>query len=98
MLLTFEQFAEIPTKRHEFYRKAFITLYETHDASKGAYRREFKTGLSADEFSAYFAEFCFHTYRDGKFEFNDDDFAVYFDMLADQRKGHQTHQSGRFRA
>ena len=81
MLLTFEQFAEIPTKRHEFYRKAFITLYGTHDASKGAYRREFKSCLSADEFSAYFAEFCFHTYRDGKFEFNDDDFAVYFDML-----------------
>jgi len=81
MLLTFEQFAEIPTKMHVFYRKAFVTLYETHDASKGAYRREFKTGLSADEFSAYFSEFCFHTYRDRKFEFSDDEFARYFGML-----------------
>ena len=81
MLLTFELFAEIPTKMHVFYRKAFITLYETHDASKGAYRRVYKTKLSADEFSAYLAEFCFHTYKDMKFEFNDDEFERYFGML-----------------
>jgi hypothetical protein len=48
MLLTFEQFAEVPLKMHVFYREAFEVLAKRHDASKGAYKRALKTGLSVD--------------------------------------------------
>ena len=48
MLMTFEQFAEVPSKMHVFYREAYATLSQKHDASKGAYKRALKTGLSAD--------------------------------------------------
>ena len=81
MLLTFEKFADIPTKMHIFYRKAFITLSETHDASKSGYKRIYKSGLMIDTFADYFAEFCFHSYKDTKFEFTEDEFARYFDGL-----------------
>ena len=39
MLMTFEQFAEVPSKMHIFYREAFIALSKNLDASKGAYKR-----------------------------------------------------------
>jgi len=81
MLLTFEKFADIPTKMHIFYRKAFITLSETHDASKSGYKRIYKSGLMIDDFSNYFAEFCFHSYKDSKFDFSEEEFARYFDIL-----------------
>jgi len=81
MLLTFERYADIPTKMHNFYQEAFITLYKTHDANKGSYRRTFKSALDIDDFSDYFAEFCFHTYRESKFEFSEAEFADYFGKL-----------------
>jgi hypothetical protein len=81
MLLTFERYADIPTKMHIFYREAFVTLYKTHDANKGSYRRTFKSALDIDEFSDYFAEFCFHSYRESKFEFTDVEFSEYFGRL-----------------
>lgn len=46
MLLTFEQYAEVPSKMHIFYREAFAALSVKHDASKGAYKRVLKTGLN----------------------------------------------------
>ena len=54
MLMTYEQFAEIPSKMHIFYREAYITLSQKHDASKGAYKRVLKTGLTADRFADFF--------------------------------------------
>ena len=86
MLLTFERYADIPTRMHNFYREAFVTLYKTHDANKGSYRRTFKSSLDIDEFSDYFAEFCFHSYRESKFEFSDIEFADYFGRLQANEK------------
>lgn len=40
MLLTFDNYAEIPEKLHLFYSNAFETLYSKHDATKAGYRRE----------------------------------------------------------
>lgn len=81
MLMTFEQFAEVPSKMHIFYREAYIALSQKHDASKGAYKRVLKTDLSADKFSDYFAEFCSRTYHDEKFELTEDEFSDYFYKL-----------------
>lgn len=81
MLLTFEQFAEVPSKMHVFYREAFEVLGKRHDASKGAYKRALKTGLSADVFADYFAELCFHSYNAGKFELTAEEFASFYNNL-----------------
>ena len=81
MLLTFEQFAEVPSKMHVFYREAFEVLAKRHDASKGAYKRALKTGLSADAFADYFAELCFRSYNDEKFELTAEEFAGYYNVL-----------------
>ena len=51
MLMTFEQFAEVPQKMHIFYREAYIALSQKHDASKGAYKRTLSTNLTADRFA-----------------------------------------------
>jgi hypothetical protein len=81
MLLTFEQYAEVPSKMHVFYREAFEVLAKRHDASKGAYKRALRTGLSVDSFADYFAELCFRSYNDEKFEMSKEEFAGYYNIL-----------------
>ncbi|MDR1532434.1 MAG: NACHT domain-containing protein [Clostridiales bacterium] len=78
MLLTFEQYAEVPTKMHIFYREAFNALSVTHDATKGAFKRALRMGLSIDEVRERVAEICFRSYRDEKYEFTADEFTGYF--------------------
>ncbi len=86
MLMTFEQFAEIPSKMHVFYREAYLALSQKHDASKGGYKRELKTKLSADRFSDYLSEFCMRTYHDEKFELTHEEFVKYFNQLKEKSK------------
>lgn len=73
MLLTFDNYAEIPEKLHLFYANAFETLYSKHDATKSGYRRELRCSLSYDSFKKVFAYFCFITYYQGKIELTHDD-------------------------
>lgn len=73
MLLTFDNYAEIPEKLHLFYANAFETLYSKHDATKAGYRRELRCSLSYDSFKKVFAYFCFVTYFQGKIEFTYDE-------------------------
>lgn len=73
MLLTFDNFAEIPEKLHLFYANAFETLYSKHDATKAGYRRELRCALSFDSFKKAFSYFCFLTYYQGKFELTYDE-------------------------
>ena len=68
MLLTFDNYAEIPEKLHLFYSNAFETLYSKHDATKAGYRREMRSSLSYDSFRKVFAYFCFVTYYQSKYE------------------------------
>lgn len=86
MLLTFEQYAEVPSKMHIFYREAFSALSVKHDASKGAYKRTLKTGLTAEKFADYFAEICSRSYHDEKFELTEDEFSKYFGLLKEREK------------
>ena len=90
MLLTFEHYAEVPSKMHVFYREAFSALSIKHDASKGAFRRPLKTGLTADKFADYFAEICSRSYHDEKFELTEDEFAKYYDVLKEREKVEDT--------
>jgi energy-coupling factor transporter ATP-binding protein EcfA2 len=57
MLLTYEQFAEIPDKMHIFYGQAFDTLFHKHDAQKEQYKRKIYTGLAKDDFKNCVAAF-----------------------------------------
>ena len=71
MLLTFDQFADIPEKIHLFYDQAFDTLFAKHDATKEAYKRRMYTELSIDVFKRIFSYFFLATYYDEKFEVSD---------------------------
>lgn len=77
MLLTFDNYAEIPEKLHLFYANAFDTLYSKHDATKGGYKRELKSKLSFDSFKKVFSNFCFITYYQGKVEFTYDELTLF---------------------
>ena len=46
-----------------------------------------KTGLTADRFAEYFAEFCARSYRDERFEFTEVQFEKYFNELRERQKG-----------
>lgn len=80
MLMTYEKYEDVPSKMHNFYRKAFEALAQEHDANKG-YKRPLATGLSADDFAEYLAEFCALTYCDEKFELTKADIHEYFKRL-----------------
>ena len=77
MLLTYDNYAEIPNKLHLFYAQAFDTLYSKHDATKGGYKRELCSKLSFDSFRTAFSNFCFLTYYRGEIEFTYDDLISY---------------------
>ena len=81
MLMTYERYARIPYKRHVFYKYAFNTLVEKHDATKVGFDRVFKTKMTPEEFSTVLEEFCGRTYFDEKYELTEDEFNMYFDKL-----------------
>lgn len=68
MLLTYGHSADIPKRFSSFYERAYIALFEKHDAYKG-YRRERQTDLDISEFSALFSAFSTLTFNEGVFRF-----------------------------
>ena len=81
MLMTFEQYAEIPSKIHRFYNEAYNTLTIAHDANKGAFVRNLKTGLDTDMFSELMEQFCAYSYKDGIISPTDDDIKRYLNII-----------------
>jgi len=70
MLLTFNYYAEVPNKMYVFYERAFETLLCSHDATKGAYKRELSCGLQRDEFEEFVYIVSFILYAKRKFKFS----------------------------
>lgn len=69
MLITYNQFAELPEKLHLFYDKAFSTLYSEHDASKGGFVRDKRmemNGVTSDEFEKIICSLSIASYVDKK--------------------------------
>lgn len=83
MLMTFEQFAEIPDKMHIFYHDAYVALAQKHDATKGAFKRTFHTGLTAEEFENCLTAFCGITYIDEKIDFTEEELRDYYSQIDD---------------
>lgn len=77
MLLTFNQFADIPEKIHLFYEQAFDTLFARHDAMKESFKRDMHSKLTIDVFKKYFAYFCLVSYFDEKLEFTQSEITRY---------------------
>lgn len=63
MLLTYGEFAEIPSKLSIFYNQAYEALFRRHDAYKGAFNRERLTTLDIQDFSKVFSLFSLQTYE-----------------------------------
>lgn len=77
MLLTYEQFAEIPNKVHLFYEQAFQTLFNKHDSLKCLYRRKSFSSLPSDEFKKLLSAFSIITYSDRKYYFSHEELINY---------------------
>ncbi len=71
MLMTYDEFAEIPSKMHIFYDQAFNVLYNKHDATKASFRRKFYTPLSVDDFKRLLSTFSLFSYIDRKIALTD---------------------------
>ncbi len=77
MLLTFDQFADIPEKIYLFYDQAFDTLFAKHDATKEAYKRKTYSNLPIDVFKKLLAYFCLISYYENSIKFSEDEVRSY---------------------
>jgi hypothetical protein len=77
MLLTYDELAEIPERRHIFYKKCFDVLVREHDFSKGKYRRNLESRLDHTNIERVFQIFCTFSYLDSKYEFSMTEFRSY---------------------
>lgn len=73
MLVTYEQFGDIPDKVHIFYDLAYQALYNKHDVSKQGFRRKSSTGLDMYALRDVFSLFCLITYSKQVFEMPEGD-------------------------
>lgn len=80
MLLTYQEFAEIPDKLHIFYGRAFDVLYSKHDATKGSFVREKRfeqQGLASDDFKHILSTFSAISYADSIITFEKESLIEY---------------------
>jgi NACHT domain len=72
MLITYEQFAQIPDKIHIFYEQAFETLFFRHDTLKEAgFERKRHADLAINEFKNCLSALCISTYVKARFQFTE---------------------------
>lgn len=71
MLMTFQEFAEIPKKIYLFYEQAFQTLFLKHDSLKELYIRKTRSNIDINEFKKVFSYFCLLTHIRKKIVFSE---------------------------
>lgn len=69
MVLTYTDIATIPSKLSVFYTQAYEALFQRHDALKGGFQRERRSGLDIQDFARAFSAFCVLTYEKRAFAF-----------------------------
>lgn len=72
MLMTFQEFAEIPKKVYLFYEQAFQTLFLKHDSLKDLYIRKSRSGMDILGFKKVFSYFCIHTHLKKEISFSEE--------------------------
>lgn len=85
MLLTFDNYAQIPDKLHIFYSNAFETMFFKHDATKSGFSRQVKSGLSFDDFKNVFSAFCFRTYMKEQYQFSYSELSYLLNEISKQK-------------
>lgn len=80
MLLTFENRASIPDKLNDFFEQAFTTLFHTHDATKGGYKRDIQSKLGYEDFKAVFSYFCFKSFFNSEYKFTENGIMEYIGL------------------
>lgn len=78
MLMTYDQYSNIPDKIYLFYEQAFETLYHHHDSIKGEFTREMNTNLASDDFKKILSCFSAITYIEDKLGFTRQQLIDYF--------------------
>ena len=86
LMLTFEEYAEIPVSLHEFYRNAYDTLVRRHDALKNQFLRPTHSGCTAEEFKRLFSSFCVLTYSKSAFAFSREQAVDYISSALKQQQ------------
>ncbi|MBH0084695.1 NACHT domain-containing protein [Psychrobacter sp. SCQQ22] len=72
-ILTFKSNADIPAKKHIFYRRVIQALFSEHDSqTKVGYIRQKQSGLVQEEFEIVLQLFCYLSYFDSKFNWDSD--------------------------
>ena len=85
MLLTFENRVSIPDKLNDFFEQAFTTLFHTHDATKGGYKRDIQSKLGYEDFKAVFSYFCFKSFFNSDYKFSENKVLEYIGMAKTKR-------------
>jgi hypothetical protein len=85
MMITFEEYAEIPDSLHVFYRHCFETLVRRHDAMKAQFLRKTFSSCTAEQFRDIFASFCLLTYSRSKYQFNHDEIIEFIKLSLKQQ-------------
>lgn len=85
MLLTFESRASIPDKLNDFFEQAFTTLFHTHDATKGGYKRDIRSKLGYEDFKAVFSYFCFKSFFNSYYKFSENKALEYIGAAKQKR-------------
>lgn len=85
MLLTFESRVSIPDKLNDFFEQAFTTLFHTHDATKGGYKRDIRLKLGYEDFKAVFSYFCFKSFFNSDYKFSENKALEYIGAAKQKR-------------
>lgn len=80
MLLTYEEYKEVPSKVHRFYQTAYQVLSRLHDESKNL-DRPLATGWNQSTFADYFSYFCSITYQKALTNFTYDSMSKFFSSV-----------------
>lgn len=87
MLMTYDQYAEIPSKMHLFFQQAFETLYVKHDSNKeGGYKRRLESNLSMPECEGVLSTFSMLSYLKKNRSFNEEALAKYIKKALELKK------------
>lgn len=85
MLLIFESRVSIPDKLNDFFEQAFTTLFHTHDATKGGYKRDIRSKLGYEDFKAVFSYFCFKSFFNSDYKFSENKALEYIGAAKQKR-------------
>lgn len=62
MMMVYHEDGEIPTRSFEFFERVYDILSNSHDNTKGGFKRVFATGLDRQTLKQYLAEFAYRAY------------------------------------